>query len=86
MESSLASFESYLRTEVDTAGDHFESARERVFALTIGSGITSGPTLLEATEVLSQAVTGYIHALRRLAHFAAHQARPAAQKHFSTHA
>lgn len=80
------SFHGYLRHEVDNAGSRYEQARQRVFELTRGEEIEPGPALLEATESLAEDMKTYINALRRLAHFAAHKARPSQQKQFAARA
>ena len=68
-------FQTHLRREVDTAGKHFEKARDQVAALIPGPDIEPGPKLLEATQLLAASLHVYICALRRLASHAAHQDR-----------
>jgi hypothetical protein len=71
MQSHDASFHSHLRREVGDAGKRYEMARQKVFVLI---GERPGPRLAEATAGLSAALKAYVSALRRLAHYAAHQA------------
>jgi hypothetical protein len=86
MKAAEVSFQTHLRREVDQTAKRFERAREKVFALTGGEEIEAGPALLEATEALSEEMHSYINALRRLAHYAAHQARVKSPAHLTTHA
>jgi len=72
MRAPEESFQAYLRGEVDSAGERYEQAVERVFALTGGVSSQPGPDLLDAAEILRQSLRVYTGALRRLANFAAH--------------
>jgi hypothetical protein len=83
--NSQESFQGYLRLEVVNAEKQFEQAKEKVFALTGGPKVEPDPALLEATQYFSQNMQTYINALRRLAHFSAHQSRRAEQRQL-THA
>jgi hypothetical protein len=75
MKSTVSSFHNYLRREVDTAGRRYERATEQIFALTEKSTVEADPKLLKATQALDESTRLYLGALRRLAHFSAHQAR-----------
>jgi hypothetical protein len=83
--NSQQSFQGYLRLEVANAEKQFEQAKAKVFALIGGPEEAPDPALLEATEFFSQNMQAYINALRRLAHYSAHQGRQAEQSHL-THA
>ena len=83
--NSQQSFQGYLRLEVANAEKQFEQAKEKVFALTGGPVVAPDPALLEAAQSFSQDMKAYINALRRLAHFSAHQSERAEQRHL-THA
>jgi hypothetical protein len=83
---SEESFDGFLRQEVETAGKCYERAKREVFAMTGSEEIRPDPALLQSIEVLSEAMKVYINALRRLAHYSAHQARAVSQKHLAIHA
>jgi hypothetical protein len=83
MTSPAASFYEYLLHEVNNAGENFERAKEKVMEQTAGPDFQPGPGLLEATEAFADAMQLYVNALRRLAHFAAHQARPTPRKYMA---
>lgn len=73
MKASVEDFHSYLRHEVAAAGERYERATEQVFSITAGTVVKPGPRLLKATEDLGETTRLYLGALRRLAHFSAHQ-------------
>lgn len=81
-----ANFRGYLRQEVDDAGQHYEQARVRFFALMGEPQFQPGPAVLEATEAFSEALRMYVGALRRLAHYSAHQGRRGSRKPLAAHA
>ena len=80
------SFLSYLRQEVNSAGEQFEQARARVFALCGSDACHPDPRLLETTEDLAETMRMYLAALRRLACYLAHQNREPDRKAAATHA
>jgi hypothetical protein len=76
MHSSVDDFHSYLHHEVVAAGRRYERATEQVFAMTNGPVVEPSPRLLKATQDLGETTRLYVGALRRLAHFTAHQTEP----------
>jgi len=81
VESSQTKFHGYLRREVRSAAKSFEQARTRVLAMTAVPEPQISPALTEATEFLAEALRLYIGALRRLAHYSAHQTNAAPPTH-----
>jgi len=75
------SFQSYLRGEVEVAGQRYDQAVEEVFALLGGE---PEPDLFYATQALSDDLRLYAGAIRRMATFASHQSRTG-PKHLSAH-
>ena len=80
MQTHQESFVTYLRSEVDAASDSYEQARHRVLELVNAPPNEAGPALLGATELLSKEMLTYTAALRRLAHYAAHENRKSIQR------
>jgi hypothetical protein len=80
MSSPEVSFRDYLRKEVEIAEVRYEKDRSRVFALTGSTPLPPGPALLQAMAALSESMTDYLRALRRLAHYAANQSRTSSPK------
>lgn len=83
MKSKVDSFHDYLRGEMENAGKGFETARERLFALMNDEDPGAAQALPAATEELAEAMKMYIGALRRIAHYSAHQKE---DKAFAKHA
>jgi len=79
------SFLSYLRGEVENAGESYEKAVEEVFALLAGPQVQPGPELNHAIQLLSENLRLYAGSIRRMASFVSHQAVPRA-RHFAAHA
>ena len=78
------SFLSYLRSEVEIAGQRYERAAEKVFAVLGGPNPQTGSDLADATEQLSEDLRLYAGAIRRMANYASHQSSP--PKHLTAHA
>jgi hypothetical protein len=74
MSSAEVKFHGHLRRDVDNAGKRFERATKKVLAMTTAPEPGSKPDLADAAEMLSSSMHTYVRALRRLAHYAAHQA------------
>jgi hypothetical protein len=86
MNSTEDRFQTYLRTEMDSAGETFETARARVFALLNASDLVSRHALLGATEEMAEAMRLYLGAIRRFAHFAANHQAQREEKALARHA
>ena len=65
-------FETYLRHEVNAAGERYEQSVQQMLALSNGPG----PGLAHATAVLAEDFRLYTGALRRMAHWACRPAPP----------
>jgi len=76
MRATEESFPSYLRGEVETAGQRYDSAVEKVFALLGGTNIQPCPELLDATQELREDLRLYAGAIRRMASFSVHRSTP----------
>jgi hypothetical protein len=74
MVTDCDSFQEHLRAEVMLAEKRFETIRRSVFSLLDARGAVAGPELLAAADDLAEATRLYIGALRRFAHFTAHEA------------
>jgi hypothetical protein len=72
MDSHQVNFRGYLHGEVENAEKLYSQARDQFFGLTSGPQVEPSPHLLAATEVLFETTKVYICALRRLAHYSAH--------------
>jgi hypothetical protein len=70
MKPKDAKFQSYLRQEVESAGKSYETAVEKVFALTSPPDFQTGPDLAGAMHEVVKSLRLYSAALKSLANFA----------------